>query len=486
MNMSKKDIPYLIAAIGLAVVAALAVGNLDNAMGLYSLVGLFGSVAVMAILINPSLGANIIVISIFANVSANFTDQGLPGIIKPLVVVVFVAILIRNYFTGQIPVNRPKTSRIEAFLIIFFFAVTASYLVASNKNRALEGILDLVKDVIIIYCILFALRRPNLWRQTIWLIILITTILCLLGVYQSISGNYQQDFFGFARAKIEPNGFRNGGPIHEPNMWAQVLAAVVPLVIFRIIHEPRKVTKLLGAAMLIIILIDLLNTYSRGGYVALGVAVILTLFVFEKRFNPMVAFAVLGVIILLLPFLPASYLVRFNSLASLNPTTENGIYQDSSFVGRSSEVLSGLLMFAKHPILGIGVANYENNYQKYAQLIGLEFRNEERQAHSLYVEVLSETGIIGIISFLGIIASLFTGLSRAKKNLKNSPYDEYWSPHINAVMVSLITYLFAGIFLHGAFIRYFWILAAMGITAIQLTDELLIRYKQSPKTEVLF
>ena len=483
MSISKKDIPYLILAVGLAGIVAVAVGNPDNSVGLYSSLGLLGIVVVMGILINPSLGANILVISIFANISRQLTDHGYPGIIKPLVVIVFGAILIRNYYAGQILVNRPKTSRIEMFLVIYFFAVAASFLVASNKDRALEGIMDLGKDIIIVYCILFALRRPEVWKQTIWVIILITAMLCLLGVYQTITGNYDQNFFGFARITRvgDEFGLRLGGPINEPNMWAQVLVAVIPLVFFRIIHERRKLTKLFGVAILALILFELLNTYSRGGYLAFSVAVILMLFVFEKHFSPIVAFAVLGLIILLLPFLPATYMERFRTLASLNPTSENGIYADSSFVGRTSEIRSGLIMFATHPLLGVGVGNYENNYQKYAQLIGLEFRSEEREAHSLYIEVLSETGIFGIVSFLGIIFSLLIGLSRIKRDLKNSPYNEVWTPHINAILVSLITYLFAGLFLHGSYIRYFWIMVAMGITLIQITDELLVRYKQSSK-----
>jgi len=485
--MSKKDIPYLIAAIGLAVIAAVAVGNPDNPVGLYSLLGLIGIVVVMAILLNPGLGANVLVISVFANISSKLSDYGLPGIIKPLVVVVFCAIIIRNYFAGQIPVDRPKTSRIELFLIVYFLAVAASFLVAANKDRALESILDFAKDIVIIYCVLFALRRPEIWKQTIWVIIITTAILCLFGVYQNITGNYTQTFFGLADVKFDPDGsMRLGGPINEPNMWAQVLTAVVPLVIFRIIHERRKLTKLFSVLILVVILFNLLNTYSRGGYLALSVAVILTLFVFEKRFSPMIAFAVLGLIILLLPFLPASYRDRFSTLQSLNPTSESGIYQDSSFIGRTSETRAGLMMFATHPLLGVGVANYPNNYQKYAQLIGLEFRTEEREAHSLYIQVLSQTGIFGIVPFLGIIFSLLTGLSKIKKDLKNSPYDADWSPHINAIMVSLITYLFAAFFLHGAYIRYFWILVAMGMTAIQLMDELLIPYKQPFRQRLSF
>ena len=484
MSLSKKDIPYFAAAIFLAAVAAIAVGNPDSPVGLYTMLGLVGVVVVMAIIINPSLGAYILVVAVFTNISDNLTFQGYPSVIKPLVVVVFGAMLVRNFYVGQIPVDRPKTARIEIFLIIFFFAQAATFLVAADKDIALGNVFDFAKDIIIMYCILFALRQPFAWKVAIWMVILATGVMCLLGLYQTVTGNYQQEFIGLASVKMDTD-IRLAGPINEPNMWGQVLVAVAALILFRFLHERSQLVKLTSISLFLLVALEILNTYSRGAYLALSIVVILILFVFEKRFNPLVAFVIFGGIILLLPFLPADYINRFQTLTSLTSTSGNGIYQDDSFVGRTSEIRTGIAMFADHPLLGVGVGNYPINYQKYAQLIGLEFRSEAREAHSLYVEILAETGVIGIFSFFGFVFSLFSALLRARRDLINSPYSENWLPHINAFLVTLIGYLFAAIFLHGAYIRYFWVLSALAMTAIHLTDELLNRYKQSSQVEAI-
>lgn len=427
---------------------------------------------VMAIVIKPSLGASILIIAIFTNISSLLTNRGYPGLIKPLVVVVFAAIMVRNYYTGQAPKNRAKTARIEMFLIFYLVAVAISYLVASDKARALDAILDLVKDIGIIYAVLFALRKPSDWKQVIWVIILTTAIVSLFGVYQVFTGNYAQNFFGLAAHKVDGSNIRLGGPIREPNMWGQVVLAVIPLIIFRIIHEPRKITKLFGVGILGILLIELFNTYSRGAYLGLVVITLLIMFVFEKNFNFKLALVSLGAVLLIFSLLPSSYIERFASLASLSPATENGIYQDSSFRGRSSELLTGLSIVARNPILGVGAGNYPNNYQKYSQEIGIELRSEERDAHSLYLQIAAETGILGLFSFLGIVGSLLVGLSKAVKSIEHLPQYQTWFPWINALMVAILGYLVAAFFLHGAYIRYFWILISLAITAIQLTDEL--------------
>jgi O-antigen ligase len=195
-----------------------------------------------------------------------------------------------------------------------------------------------------------------------------------------------------------------------------------------------------------------LNTYSRGAYLVLAIDVVLILFVFEKHFNPLIALAGLSILLLLIPFLPSSYRDRFVTLSAF--TAENGIYQDTSFRGRSSEMLTGLAMFAAHPILGVGAGNYPANYQHYAQLIGIEFRAQARDPHSLYVQLLAETGILGTIAFLGLVFFLIRALNKACRNIELAPHLHDWLPWISAIRLAIISYLLTSIFLHNAYIRY--------------------------------
>ncbi len=484
MALTKTDIFYLLLAIALPGAAGVALSHPDRMVGLLMVAGIAGLVMVMMIVIQPSLGANILIIAIFTNISSLLTDSGYPGVIKPLVVVVFAAIMVRNYYAGQLPTERNQTLRVEFFIIGYAITVVLSYLVADSKSRAMDNITDLAKDIAILYTILFALRNIRDWKRTIWAIIITASLLSILGLFQVASGNYTETFFGLAKVVRDGATQRLGGPVNEPNMWGQIIVAVLSLAIFRTLHETHPTRKLISAGMTALIFMELLNTYSRGAYLAFSVAVFLIMFVFEKNFD--LRKAILGVIVVVMvfPLLPASYRDRFSTLLSLSPSTENGIYEDSSFRGRTSEILTGLRMFAEHPILGLGAGNYRNNYQKYAQLIGIELRSEEREAHSLYIEVLAETGILGIFFFGGIIYSLFAALTKMTRLLQNYPGYDDWLPWLNAFKVALGGYLTAAIFLQGSYIRYFWIFVALTVTAIQLTDEMIARDHQSTIHEI--
>jgi O-antigen ligase len=463
-------------SIVVAAIGVVAVSNTNSRIGLYGLAGLLGIAVVMAIIIKPSLGANILVIAIFTNISDLLTKQGYTGIIKPLVAIVAVALIVRYLYVGQVPIGHSKTARIEYFLLAYFMIVIASYIVASDKSRALAEITDMGKDIVIIYCILFALRQPQTWKQTTWLMIITTAVLCLLSVYQLLTNNFDQTFFRLAsihmdRALAASSTPRIGGPINAPNLWAQVLVAISVLTVFRIVHEKSTLVKAASVLMLGIFLYIVLNTYSRGAYLVLAIDAVLLLFILRKHYNPILIFASIGAVILLLPFLPTTYRDRFMSLFGV--TTESGIYQDTSLRGRSSEMLTGLAMFAEHPILGVGTANYPTNYQRYAQLIGLEFRAQARDPHSLYVQILAETGILGAVAFFGMIFFLFDSLNKTCRAIEQSGRLQDWLPWISAIRLALLSYLLTSIFLHNAYFRYFWILVAMALAGIQITYNML-------------
>ena len=486
MNVTKNDLFYVFMSIVVAALGVVAVSNTNNQIGLYGLMGLVGIAVIMGIIIKPSLGANILVIAIFTNISDLLTKQGYPGIIKPLVAIVALALVIRYVYIGQVPIGHSKTAKVEYFLLVYFMVVITSFLVAADKTRASAEITDLGKDLIIIYCILFALRLPQTWKQTTWLMLITTTLLCLLSVYQLITKNFDQTFFLMASVTMDkalaaaPTA-RIGGPINAPNLWAQVLVAMSTLVLFRIIHEKQALKKFIALVMLGIMLYVTLHTYSRGAYLVLAIDALLIFFTTNKRFNPLIPAVLIGILFVVFSLLPPTYQNRFTSLFVV--TEENGIYQDTSLRGRSSEMLTGLAMFAEHPILGVGAGNYKSSYQQYAQLIGIEFRAEARDPHSLYVQLLAETGILGTAAFLLMVYFLFDALNKACKAAERVPRLAEWLPWIIALRLAILSYLLTSMFLHNAYIRYLWILVAMALTGIQITYNLLANLERNAPVE---
>jgi O-antigen ligase len=300
-----------------------------------------------------------------------------------------------------------------------------------------------------------------------------------------MTGDYNQTFWGLATVKrdqVLTNVWQSrlNGPVYDPNFFGQLLVAVVPLAIYRVIAERHWGLKLAGLAAALLITFVNFNTYSRGSFVAL--VLILLFIALERRVNLIWISLVLLISFAAMPFLPEGYTERLETLSMFGSEGSASVYKESSFRGRSSEILSGWHMFLDHPLLGVGAGNYEDHYQEYARGLGLETRTTDRQAHSLYVEIAAETGTIGLMAFSSIFLALFVGMARARRLARKWLLHDYpgWPLWMMAVQMSIIAYLLAGIFLHGDFLRTLWFLVALGVSAIHITDNLTKQYTQQP------
>jgi O-antigen ligase len=106
---------------------------------------------------------------------------------------------------------------------------------------------------------------------------------------------------------------------------------------------------------------------------------------------------------------------------------------------------------------------------EYSKIIGLRNITATREAHSLYPGVAAETGALGLITLMGIFVYTLYNLSKARS---------YWLERNNTKMANLctgfflaiISYMTTGIFLHFAYIRYFWLIMALAIVASGFRD----------------
>ena len=109
-------------------------------------------------------------------------------------------------------------------------------------------------------------------------------------------------------------------------------------------------------------------------------------------------------------------------------------------------MIAGVLMFTEHPLLGVGIGNYETNYQDYAIVLGLEQRTEDRQAHSLYLETAAETGLPGLIAMALLFITLMVGLARSRQKSRRLDKASDWPTWLTALQMGLISYLVTSIF----------------------------------------
>ena len=108
------------------------------------------------------------------------------------------------------------------------------------------------------------------------------------------------------------------------------------------------------------------------------------------------------------------YFEQFKSLYSLNGLTN--FYKESQYGAHQDAAIK---IFKEFPIFGVGVKNfrYESNKEKYKNL-NLKATNSKQTTHphQIHLELLSETGIFGYLSFfIFILFSLAIGIKNFSK-----------------------------------------------------------------------
>jgi hypothetical protein len=338
----------------------------------------------------------------------------------------------------------------------------ASLLYARDPGLSTAALLDYADGVFIVALVAFHMRTTDDLRRSVWAVIIAGFVLAALTVVQQAGGFVDETFAGFAHVELRnihshTAGFRSEGPV-SANYFALVLVAVVPLAVDRLLHAERRRWRLFAGASALLAIAGVYFTYSRGGLVALGITMLPMLTWVPRR--TLVRAAALGAIPLAIGAtysLSTEYGQRILALGQLVGVRSTSAPQDAALTGRISEVTSAAMMFGDHPILGVGVGNYEIYYQRYAQRIGLDARREERQAHSLYLEVAAESGLIGIVVFGGMLLYGALGPWRARAELLARGETE--AAHLLAGLgVAFLGYLVGSLFLHLSYPRYFWLM----------------------------
>ncbi|NJN68031.1 MAG: hypothetical protein HC884_15635 [Chloroflexaceae bacterium] len=275
---------------------------------------------------------------------------------------------------------------------------------------------------------------------------------------------------------------RLNGPIYDPNFFGLILVGFMPLSLYRIFDSTHLPTKVFSALSVLLNIIANLNTYSRASFIT--TVVILLIVAIERRVKLEFLLLVFCSVVMIIPFLPAGYTERLETLSVFGSDDEgSAIHEDSSFQGRTSELLSGAYMFLDHPFTGVGPGNYEVRYQEYAGRFGLEDRTTIRQAHCLYTEIAAEGGLPGITILMSVFAVFFLEMHRARRKLMRFPSHAYLSSWITSLQVAVVAYLINSIFLHSDFWRYLWVLIAFGVAIIHLADDLEADEHPAPEAE---
>jgi putative inorganic carbon (hco3(-)) transporter len=389
--------------------------------------------------------------------------QGFPSIAKPFLVVMVVLILVRWAVVG----DRPKGVTIPALIFGTLWIVgLISILYSPVPDRVWVRLLDDAKNIVIALVVVILLQRGPAFRRVLWILIGIGFFLGTLSVYQYFTKTFDNDYGGFAINQQEQiigtiDDYRSTGPIGDPNIFAQIMVVLVPISFERFLHEKNKGLRLAALWAFAVSVLTILLTYSRGGFVALAVSMlVLFLYYPPRRFQ--IPILILSVVVFI-AVLPPNYINRLSTLTMFfQPRLTNGI-NEVSLQGRLSENLTAWEMVKSHPLFGVGLSSYRYLFPFYSKSLGIALVATERDAHNLYLEVLAETGVIGFLVFSVLLFVSFRTVFRARRIFLQANMNNY-AGMVTGFLAGLTGYFVAGLFIHNAFPRFFYLLLGLALS----------------------
>ncbi len=447
---------YLPLAVLLGAAAGIVAVRAGNP--LFVLVGLAGLFMFLGSVVSAEFGLVVLVFLAYTRFSdVAVHTYGAGSILQVFMVLQVVAILLRWAVSRKAPAGWLLPT---LMLGAYGLAATSSILGAQNSSLVTDALLVFLKDAVIAVVIVMLLQRPAAFRPTLWILIVAGIFLGTLSSFQFLTKTFTNNYGGFATASLQTivgqqNDYRIGGPIGDPNFFAQILIVIVPIALERFLHEKRMLLRGLALWSGLVCVAATLFTYSRGGFLSLAVVILLFFLIYPPRTFQLPVFIVSIVAIALI--IPPNYWERILSLNQFLQTPGTIRTTDPALRGRATENLAALAMFQANPLLGVGWGNYSIAYPTYEQSLGISIANRAVAAHNLYLEVAAETGTVGLVTFLAVIVVAAGCIVAARRKFRLSGLTDA-SNMVTGFGLGFVGYLTSAFFIHGAYPRYFYLL----------------------------
>jgi len=429
-------------------VAAVAVAS-TNQPGRLSLGALGGIVVLAAALVAP----RVVFAAILFALAGYLPDVLLrTGAVGPALLAVTAGAMVLRAAAG---VETWPAPREMWWLAAFGCALVVSSAGAADAGVANTRIVDFIGFALLVVLMLLLVDSETAVRRAMWSVAGAIGVLALLALVQRAAHLNATAFGGLATVVRDGSVLRSGGPL-SANFFGEILAPAALLGVYLALDARSKRARAVAIGISGACVGALFETGSRGAFLAIVAAAALCMLLRRVRVMTWVAIIVAAVVATGL-LLPAGARTR---LSALGDVSTSSIEQNNSFRGRLSENLAAIDMWRAHPLTGIGPGNFETHYLSYAPALDLDQRAEPRSAHSLYLESLAETGLLGALAYFGLIAFALrrAGRGRRSGNGRLGLLTE-------GAMVALVAFLVAGLTLHQAYPRFLWLFLGLTLAA---------------------
>ncbi len=361
--------------------------------------------------------------------------------------------------------KNPLAVAVGIFTIIFllagFFGIDPSFSFWSNFERG-EGGLQILHLSLFFILLAVLMKEEENWRTLFWFALAGGALMALYGIAAGLGLN------GYIGGKFSDSGFRFAGSIGNPAYVAAYAIFMMFYAAYLAVSYYKKVstwavsiggrTFILGffvfpLALIAGFFVVFLLAATRGAFMGLAAAILAALAYLGlsvKSWRKWFLISAAAVVILLSagvyfkdePFIQKLPFARIFDISFSAKT-----WQDRTYIWNMA--WEG---FKARPILGWGPESFLNVFDRH---FDTRYFNPKEgfgawfdRAHSIYFDYLVETGVLGLLSYLGIFAAFAWLFGKSHKRQTDGASLGFRLLAVNALMIMApVAYLVQGIVL---------------------------------------
>lgn len=346
----------------------------------------------------------------------------------------------------------------DVYLFIFAAAVVLAQVFSLFPSLSVRYFIFYLVGFALVLVLASSIRTVEQLSTVIEITLAGAAIMGIYGVYQSIKGVplllYQVD-----TTLNEGMPGRVFSTLVNPNNFAQVIVMLFPFFMAVAISAKGWQKKVIFGLAAVPLLISMFATGSRSGMIGLAVAVLV--FIFLVRKSLIILLIALGIVAI--PFLPDFVIRRIVSITNL---------QDTSTSYRFDVIKTMWPVIKDYWYTGVGLD--PNAITTITAIRDYTLYSKDTvplHLHNVYLQVWIETGIVGLLSFLGFIVRLIKKSFRGASGKNTDPFvRNFLKAGLSGMLGVLVISIAEYIWYDPRVMMLFWVLAGLMLAAVGIAS----------------
>lgn len=460
------QMPVLLLSVGLGALAGLVVFPAKPIMIVLAAIALPLFVVVAQ---RPTVALVTMVVLEVTNVSGVLADRvSLPVFQASLALGAVALILALRDPRARAKINQ-WTLLCAGFVMCYLVTQAIAAVGSSDVATSVSDLSRTSKDCLFLMLVLMLGQVTGAVREAVAAVVIPLAILSALTVVNQVVFHGANSFGGFAAVTPamgeDITTLRYGGPLGDSNFWGRELVMGLPLAAaLAVLAWGKGLRRECGAWIVCVVAIfaGIYLTQSRGTFLAAAAAVIVWALATGRVARKWLVIAAPVVVVgaLLAPGIGDRLTA---ALGDLSRADVNSASVDRSVLGRLAAQEMSVMMFDARPVFGFGPGTFAEHDDEFAGRVATAVlpegvgRQSIEAPHNIYLGLLAETGVVGLIGWLVMIIGFITVLLLRLVAQPRAP-DRALAAGLCAAIVAFCA---ASVVLHLAYFRTFGIVLAL-------------------------